>query len=177
MGFGKDGSGQMVWMRNNLQALGTLASEAAIVFEFTESSNMIADFRMMKIEYALKWQGKSVDDGPIVIGLSVGATAAQIAEAMNSTPTDPTQLDEGNDANRPIWPLMIIRRKATEPVDGTVDFKSFKPNWSTRGSSNANGQQNLGLWAFNSESGALTTGVVIGAEVKVAGAFVNVKGL
>lgn len=173
MGFGKDGNGQMQWDRLTLQALGTLASLNAIVFEMPRLANMISDFRMLRIEYALHWQGKTTDDGPIVLGLCVGATAAQVAEAMLSQPTDLTQLDEGNDANRAIWPLAVVHRKATEMTEATIPFGAFNPKWSTRGSGNQNGAQRLQLFAFNEESGALTTGMLIGISMKVAGVWVN----
>ncbi len=165
----------MYWDRVRDSGLGTLASEAAAVVAFPTSAAMVSDYRMLRIQYAFDYTGKTTAQGPLIFGLCVGASAAEVAEALLSTPADKGQLDEGNDANRAIWPLEYAPKFATEQIDPLYEFREFNPKWSTRGTGNQNGLQELKAFAFNADDAALSTGTQFGCNIKVAGVWVNDK--
>ncbi len=168
MGFGKQGTGQIIHDHIVNSGIGTLAQDTAAIVSSIAIGNtagMDQPFRILKTEYHLSWDGKTAGEGPIIFGMSAGLTAAQLAEAVLSTPTDTSDKDEGSDANKPVWVLEVAQRTPTaSKVDGRM--KSFNPKWTVQH------EQDLNWFAMNLDS-ALTTGTTFTVVAKHYGLFIK----
>ncbi len=108
MGFGKDGKGQVLWDLVTI-TLGALAARDVISQASTTGSALKEDFRILKTKYYIAWRAPDFAEGPIVIGMAPGQmSAAEIEEALESTPTDTSDVPEIEQSNRMVWPLEIM---------------------------------------------------------------------
>ncbi len=150
--------------------VGALASKAAIIAGGKIDSARLNGFRVLKTQYWIDWEGKTDADGPIMIGLSEGLTAAEVASCINADPQSSSELVNNANTKRPVWPLEMLSKQAIEAgaSNGQGAFKGdAKIQWSVREG------RTLSWWAFNMEAVALAAGTLVNIFAKHFGVWLN----
>ncbi len=167
----------MVDIINDLQTI-TLGALGAGVAILATGNKVISTnergFRTSKIEYWLiSVDGKTTAEGPIEIGIQVGLTVGELAQAIAASPTG-ISASQREEAQRAVWPLGVIGEKMTSvPANGAevigdiMNKMTLKLNWSVKEG------QSMTWYAMNRDSGALTTGTVVKIRTKYYGVFLN----
>ncbi len=152
--------------------LGTLAAAAAITANSKIDGSRLNGFRVLKSELWIGASGKTTGEGPVVIGLAFDADAANVALAMAADPqADGRQTGDkvaNTEAKFPVFPIAMIGKAETKIGIESVTMKhTLKPQWSAPEGSG------LQYFAFNADTGALTTGTVVEIFAKHFGVWLN----
>ncbi|CAN8138849.1 hypothetical protein THIOSC15_1170001 [uncultured Thiomicrorhabdus sp.] len=164
-GFGKDGRGSITY-ENLQQALGTLGNRTAITIDTSRSSHndLGDDFRIIKMEVTAAWNGWTAGEGPVLIGLASGElTVAEIAECLESAPSDRNSHDAMASAHWPVWPLGFVNGYNGETritVEKTIRWTFSDP-------------EAFQFFAYNMDAGSLTTGSSVTILAKIFGVWVT----
>ncbi len=136
--------------------VGTLAANTAKKASSTaiKSSNENG-FKISKMKYAAHWDGRTDGEGPVLFGISIGLTDAEITEAILAKPTHRMDEPDTERANRRVFPLEWW------PIDGVESraqnmnpLRSVRIPWKEI-------PENVNLdWWVISDS-ALTSGMVV----------------
>ncbi len=158
-------------------ALGTLAARTAVIIN-TQFSAPTNSFLLKRARYFLQLSGRSTaDDGPILVGMAHGdATASEIAAAMVERnvngPDDITSMLDQDTAwvvyQNSVKPF-IIRGDQTY---GQVEISDWFQPGGQKGIPLIEGS-GMVLFAFNSGSGALTTGSNVNGLTMVQGVWLR----
>ncbi len=147
--------------------LSTLASKDVISVSTNIDGSREQGFRALRGDLFITLKGSTPEEGPILVGLSTGLTAAEIEEALESDPQDSQDHDAVAKSMRPVWPLATFFEIATSHVQATQSPIVWKPRWSfVEG-------QGLEAWAYNLGTGALTTGATVSVFGKIFGVWLN----
>jgi len=153
-----------VWDVENL-SLGTLAQDTAILANTKIDDSRFQGCVPREVDYHVDFVGKTVNEGPIAIGLSVGMTIAEISEYFLA---DPQRLKDPADAEksqRPVLVLDVLGRRRTASLELPWLTKKW-PGWWVRE------QVGLDVFAFNFGA-ALTTGTNATVTMQIRGDWLN----
>ncbi len=149
-------------------ALGTLAGNDVLNGLSKIDASRRMGFRVTRMEYWIEWFGKTVGNGPIMIGWTPTKSGAQVELALEA---DPQGSDDGvtqQQANEPVFPLVMIPTTSTEiGEDQDAIHGVLNPKWSSPEGVSAQ------WWAFNMNSSALTTGTVVNIFCKYFGVWLR----
>ncbi len=157
-------------------ALATLAARAALAVN-TQFNNPTASFLMKHIRYFVQLEGRTaIDDGPILIGCANGdANVSEIAAAMNERnvngPDDITNMLSQDNA----W---VVYQNTVVPlvIQGDVSRGQVKSDWMNFGGRNgipAIKGSGMQIFAYNSGSGALSTGSTVNGIAQIQGVWLR----
>ncbi len=146
---------------NGVLTLGTLGSLVAIQAAGKNDGSRNMGFRYTKSTVWFTMQGGTTNEGPIMIGVACNCSAAELEAAMENDAQD--QNDPPNRSGGMfIKPLFIIGEDELKiPLDSApgpdkmFTFSYGKNGWSVQE------KEQWTVWAYNMDSGALTTGTVI----------------
>lgn len=148
-------------------ALGTLAAATATTVSLQIDASRTQGVKLMQFKGAIEWDAKTVDEGPIIVGLSIDLSATEVTEALVADPQHVNDVPATEQGNRKVYPLFVIARKSTDGSwsrgtmanDDAAEVADLKFPWRelTEG-------QGIQLWAFNEGSGSLTTGMTLGLD-------------
>ncbi len=154
-------------------ALGTLASDAALLLSSEFATTIDRTFLIKKIKYFLKISGLTQGNGPLICGLSRGdASAAEVAAAfteLNSVgPSDTTQERTQDD----VWNVL---QNSWMPFRGEGDGASEElfDEISLGKGLPALENQGVQLHVFNADAAALDTGGVVKGRVQLWGVWLK----
>lgn len=166
MGFGKDGKGVIMHERAVI-TLGALAGATAIKSDAQLSFD--EDFRLIKTEYWVSFEGITVTEIPIVIGIADNElTVAEIAETLGAAPTDRNDWSTVEESLRPVFPMntVPVSNVASGSVaEGQMLEKTFRWTFSN--------DEGFTWFAFNDTGAQLTTGGIIRIRAKHYGVWVT----
>ncbi len=108
-------------------------------------------------------QGKTTDEGPIIIGVACNTVASQVELIMENDPQAPSSTDERGKGNYVKALHMIGKDELKIPIATDGDDRSWLPMTVSYGK---NGwsipeDQALSYWAYNMDDAALTTGTTM----------------
>lgn len=147
-------------------ALGALAGESTAVTALNIDSSRDQGASIKKVKAHFSFEGKTANQGPIIIGFSAGLTGAEITESIRADPTSFTNATEFEEARRRLYPWAVINFAATTLAgensrDSYLDTLRDFPRWDIiEGSS-------LSFFAHNCGTGALTTGTDVYYETRI----------
>ncbi len=119
---------------------------------------------MEKIKLAISFKGKTVGEGPIVVGLSnLDLSNAEIAEAIIADPQHSEDTTGMEQTNRKIFPVWVI--PAGLAAESEIQMLRTIP-YPWREVMEGSG---LKFWAFNADGNTLTTGT----EITISGVIVG----
>ncbi len=113
-------------------ASGTLAANTAIAVESSVIRNENQQgFRIGRFKYWQSYNGKTAGEGPIMVGVSVGLTAAEITECILARPLSDDDTDASDKANRKVYPLYIIAADGDEKTasNSTMNAQHIRFPW------------------------------------------------
>ncbi len=107
MGFGKDGKGVIVREQHSI-GLSTLAGQTAL--KFGTQIAIGEDFRIIKTEFTLHYEGHTLGEGPLTVGIADNElSVADIGETLIlDGPTDRNDNSGNEQAMRPVWELAQV---------------------------------------------------------------------
>ncbi len=145
-------------------ALGTLGANTAILSNTLIDSGRENGFRVTHSKFHFSMTAKTTTEGPIMVGCSVALTAAEIKAAIEADPQR-SNAEDSRPPNTYIKTLFLMGVGQQEfPgsggsgmgfMKGGIDVSYGKNGWSVPEGSG------LAVWAYNMDSGALTTGCII----------------
>ncbi len=151
--------------------LGTLASASAIIAGTRIDSNRLNGCAIRKGKMGISCRGKTTDEGPLIVGMSVGLTAAQIGEWFTADPqsrNDETELEE---SQRKVLTVAHIHKEVTtlgSGGDAVGMFVEFDwPGWDV-----IEGEA-LNTFVLNADGAVLTTGTVIDLYTELYGEWLR----
>ncbi len=157
MGFGKDGRGQILYDKIEI-TLGALAADD-VISNTGRSASWTEDFRIFKSEYYLNYTPADNSEGPILVGIADGAlSAAEIEEALESSPAEANDAPAIEFAQRAVWPLEIFNISG---FAGTAEV-------SNEGFLTAKGEKNL-RWTFSDQDGYVAWALNLSDSVLTTG--------
>ncbi len=147
--------------QNITLTLGALGASTAILAATKVDAARLNRIKLRKLKRAWSAQGKTTNQGPVLLGFSVGLTAAQIAAALTADPQSREDDTEASSSSLKVWPDAVLSRAFTgmqatpDSVIGYDEAADF-PSWTIpEGSS-------LDIWGFNlNTSTTLTTGTSV----------------
>ncbi len=156
-------------------ALGTLGARAALIIN-SQFSTPTGTFLMKRIRYFAQLEGRTaIDDGPILIGCANGdATATEIAEAMNSRnvngPSDITNVLDQDQT----W---VVYQNTVRPFETTGEATrgQVAAHWTKFAKKGIPALEGSGMviFAYNSGSGALSTGSTVNGIAQIQGVWLG----
>ncbi len=134
-------------------ALGTLASGAAVVGATKIDSTREQGVKLRKVKGFFNVMGKTVDEGPLIVGFSRDLNATEVQQGFEGDPQFEGETALSERANRPIFPVATIPAKMLDTEAILKMWTEFDiPSWLViEGNS-------FDIFAFNDGAGALTTG-------------------
>ncbi len=165
MGFGKDGKGIIIY-QNSILALGTLADGATL--KASTALTLEEDFRLIKTEHHIVWEGHTQDENPILLGIADNnLSAAEIAEALTSSPANRNDNVLMAQALRPVWDISQVGDTPSGVWPDRGDKLEKTIRWTF---SNPNGWT---WFAHNISGAALTIGTIVNVRSKHFGVWVS----
>ncbi len=111
---------------------------------------------MIKSRIWLAVSGKTAGEGPVMLGMSMNGTAANIEAAIEADPQSVVE-DDNHPKAHYVKPLEMITKAFQEGI-GSAQVEgghTLTPNWSCPEG------QDLLFWAYNMDTSALTTGMIV----------------
>ncbi len=140
--------------------LSTLGATTVIATNSKIDSSRASGFRIIKSKIFAQFTGKTAAEGPVMFGVAIGYTAAEVEAILEQDPQSRVAaIEKGKGYIEPIGmvPLEAVAGPVTGPTGGSgahAGMFETTPNWSCpEGAS-------LSYWAYNMGSGALTTGTL-----------------
>lgn len=126
----------------------------------------------MKTEWLATYNDWKIESGPVMFGLAVGLSAAEIEEALEADPQQFMDPAESEKANRPVWVLgMVTRRSSVTEDSGMIPttgvFETINLKWSVIEG------RDLYFWCYNIGPDALTTGSQLRLNCKHYGVWLR----
>ncbi len=141
-------------LSNTLVNLGALATKTAITAVTQIDGGRENGVFIKKIKAAMNYRNLTSGEGPLEIGLCVGLTAGEVAEAIVSDPQSRSDVPAVEETNRRVFPLWMI---GLDSVDGPIDMQPIKEieDWPFRTIEEGSF---LAWYVFNHDASALTSG-------------------
>ncbi len=163
----------MQYDENVTLALGALGALDAIDQSSKVDTGRGNGFRVIRARLAAMLEAKTATEGPIVWGIGMNVNAADLEAMFEADPSSSATRILGPQRSY-IMPLGIIGKPATEGAltgkggeTNIGQFVEITPNWSVPEG------QNLNYWAYNMDSGALTTGTLIRIFAQLYGVWLR----
>lgn len=137
-------------------AVGALAVRDCVAGASKIDTARLNGFRVMKTEYWMCHDGKTVNEGPLMVGASMMHSAGEVEEAIEADPQASGENDNAL-AKRPIFPLeMFAKNEGADSAPETVRKGSFNPRWSIMEG------KALFWWVYNMNiADPITTGMTV----------------
>ncbi len=148
-------------------SVGAIAANAAVIIGTAIASGNEEGFRISKLKYAFNYRIKTDGEGPFTLGLSVGLTAAEVAEAMNARPSHSMDEPATERANRRVFPLRFFA------VDGTETFRSDSSFLSNVRIPWKDIPEHVNLNWFIFANNALSTGMLVDIHMTLVGEWLR----
>lgn len=154
-------SGRTQLVVNNLITIsaGNLASKAAVITNTKVDTNRLQGARISKVKGACHWRSKTDGDGPVIVGISAGLSATEVAAFFTA---DPQKIDDpgsAETANRRVYPIWWIPEAGADQwPTGAASSRIERiinlgvPSWTI-----IEGEA-LTWFIFNAGAGSMTTG-------------------
>ncbi len=160
-------SRQQVQHHNPSLPLGSLGSQQVIsvlmdIDESRENGVMIKQFKA-----SVDIRDKTVNEGPIRVGFSVGLSDAEIKEALDADPQGANDVPATEQANRKVFPVWTIPSGLVSSNEIQVLADIHFP-WKEIDEGTA-----VTIWAQNCDSSTLTTGAVITTLISLVQEWLN----
>ncbi len=139
-------------------AFGALASEAAVIDGTLIDPSRLQGSKIRKLKAWCYLKSKTVDEGPVVCGFSIGATAVEVAEALVADPQRHEDVGKSEEGNRKVFPIWVFGKNVISSPGSTPNGDSHWlrdvgfPSWTV--------PEGVGLdfFAFNADANPLTAG-------------------
>ncbi len=153
--------------------LSTLAGFDTFLDQTDIDAARLQGMRIMRGEYCVSWHGQTANEGPLVVGVSIGDyAAADIEEALEANPQSRGKPVEQAVANRALWLLGIIPRAgAANDLQGHLNNGLpivVQHKWSI-----PQGLAGMQYWVYNLDTGTLTGGMSVNVFGKVTGIWLE----
>ncbi len=156
-------------------ALSTLGAATAIAQVSRIDSSRENGFRIAKLRIAALLEGKTAAEGPLSWGISCNMSASDIGTAIKADPQAAVNQNAARGEGTWLKMLGLIALGATNAAltgtpggdDKIAMFDEYVINWSVPEG------QNFQIWAFNMDTGALTTGSLITAAMEIFGVWLR----
>ncbi len=140
-------------------ALAALASKDVILQNGKIDGSRSQGFRIVNTKIWMEMEGKTVDEGPIQLGISCNAGAAEVEALMEADPQAPSDDDSRGIGVFVKTLFQVGKKELTIPAAASgrhlmAEISYGKNGWSIPE------DQPWSVWAFNAGTGALTTGTV-----------------
>lgn len=166
-GFGKDGKGVIL----NERAVITLGALGSSVTKKSDSQLTFGeDFRLIKSEYWVAYEGLTAGETPIIIGIADNElSVTEIAECLAAAPVDRNDNLGNEQAHRPVFPFAVIPDH-NDGIRGALNNgkaieKTLRWTFSDT--------EGFTLFAHNDTGATLTTGGIIRIRAKHYGVWVT----
>ncbi len=114
-------------------------------------------FRMQKLKAAMSFNGKTSDEGPIVVGLcSTDLSTTEIAEVFASDPQKPDDVPASEQVMREVFPIWHIAFAVNAPQESTTPYRNVAYPWKETREGDG-----LKWFAINLGPAILTTGTLV----------------
>ncbi len=168
---------QMQPLRMNADALGSLAADTAVVLNTGFGSGITQSFLIKQVRYAIQY-GVVTQGDNFIIGLCNGsATVAEIASAIRDVVTD---VDDASNTQVAALHQVIfwetLRMVGSSGVlTGTTSGNVLNETISIGGGKGIPAKEATGIsvFAWNPNTGALTTGSVLSGLITLVGVWLN----
>ncbi len=133
-------------------AAGTLAGNDTITASMQIDASRNQGVRIKQLKAAFQYNGKTDDEGPIMYGLSLDLSAAEVEEALEADPQGTGDTPAIEQANRKVFPIGVFDQKNLVR-SGPIMLEEVHLPW--KEIEEGTGIQ---LWIHNYDASALTTG-------------------
>ncbi len=147
--------------------VGALAAKAAATGASKVDGSRLQGVDLAKMNVAMSYDNKTTLQGPLVIGLALALSAAEIAEALDADPQSSLDEPAQEQSRRRVFPIWHIPRLPTGS-DRTHVLKNVRFPWKRIPE-----DMNLFWFAFNAGAGGMTTGTVVQIEAALVGTWRN----
>ncbi len=158
---------------DEIHTLGTLGGRTADVEVTHVDATRENGLAIRKVKHALtSVTGKTAGDGPLLYGLSVNLTAAEVAECIDADPQQHEDPGSQEQSNQKVYFISAITQEMSAlsaTPDEPTRFRTLRdfPSWHVQEG------QNLSSWVFNLKSSALTTGTIIKSSYWINGTWLR----
>ncbi len=153
------GSRQQVQYGHDTIAVGALATLSVATAALNIDGNRLQGVRLKQFKYAPSISAKTNTEGPLIIGLSVGLSAAEIAEALLADPQGIMDEPAGERGNRRVFPLFTVGRNQNASGDAGTQINAYR-NVRFPWKEIPEGV-NMFWFAMNLDTSTLTTGMLV----------------
>ncbi len=148
--------------------LGALGAKASATVATKIDGTRLQGVKLDYIMAQLSFNNKTTLQGPIVVGLAYGLTAAEIDEAMVADPQHIVDVPAKEQSDRAVFPVWMIGTVATGDDVAVIPIRKINFLWKEI----AEGR-GLHWFAFNAGAGGLTTGTVVLIESTYVGEWLR----
>ncbi len=151
---------EQLYDNNTVLSLLTLGSLDAVAINSKIDGARKNGFRVVKSNIWVAMNGKTTDEGPIIMGVACNTISSQVELILENDPQSPSSSDERGTNNFVKALLMVGKDELKIPIATSGDNRSWMPFVVSYGK---NGwsipeDQALSYWAYNLDDAALTTG-------------------
>ncbi len=148
-------------------AIGALAALDCIGLNTKIDGSRKSGMKVVKSEIWVDYAGKTDVEGPVLFGVAALLNAAEIEVALEADPQGRANV-ENNQSRRPVWPLLMIAKDGTKNVNRSLIMPlEVKPSWSIPEG------EDYTYWAYNMDTSALTSGLVLEIFAKHTGVWLK----
>ncbi len=142
----------------------TLASRTAIINNTVIDGNRRNGLLMDYIKGQISFTGKTAGEGPIIVGFcSSDLLVNEVTEAFGADSQQVNDPNVSEQAHREVYPVWSIGHGMTSMIE-LRSWQKIKYSWR-----NVEEGKGISLFAFNADSGALTTGMTLSFDGVVIG--------
>ncbi len=163
-------SRQIIQSFSHIMALSTLAAKVALIGGTIIDGSREQGVRIKDMWLHVGWKGKTVDEGPIVYGIGKDLTSVALLKAYLEA--DPQGIDDVAELQKlaamKVMVLGNINFASTDSKEQFEGMRKIKFPWK-----DIDEGSDLQVWAFNRDSGALTTGTSLDFEFVINGEWLH----
>lgn len=136
-------------------SLGTLGTNDTISVALTIDGSRDQGIFLKKMKAGFQLNGLTTDDGPLLVGLALAMSAAEVEEALEADPQGVDDVPASEQANRKVFPIGFFTQ-GKDPVDADlIPLRRVKFPWKEISEG-----QNLFMFVHN-YGGNMTTGAAV----------------
>ncbi len=156
------GRTQVIHRHERDNNLGALVASTAILLAQIMDSSLEQGHKLKKLKGTMEMKSKTAGQGPILIGISSGLDAAEVAEAIVADPQLHKDAGDSDESNRKVFPIWVLPEASTSMGNvsaAILDHNKLEnlrvPSWTTEEG------RALNWFAHNLGSADLTSGTTI----------------
>ncbi len=149
-------SRQQVQYLDTSITLGTLAARTAITSGLAIDGSRNQGVMLKQLKGIFRTRGLTADEGPILVGLSLGLSATEVEEALEADPQGFGDVPGTEQGNRRVYPVAITENassQVTEVAQQMDWWRKIRFPWKE-----IREGETLAVWAYNLSAAVLTTG-------------------